>query len=397
MAAVIEEFYPFPTCKESCQKCNACQQCDENCDSSIGQCNVAQTFCSVGAEKFGDVSYFSFSPNPANSLTRIGPSNGEHIFNKTSWDSIIQNVNSILNLDQAKNEEQKELSAKEDVSPFTAAEFQRVADIVRYQYDSEKIKSGKIIYGQYFSDLEEAVNKRTFHALACKLCNDNGNVTLDNGCLACLKCVTGQKNLVQPGTRCTKCNNCENCQACLTCNSCNDCENSCEVECDGCQYDDCSGCQSCNGCQNDNHCSEEYCCDDCDSCQGCNMSQDTELGCNICDSDCEGCENGMGCCDACETSCEACEQCEDSCNSNCNGTCDMCVQKDGCYACDSGCLVCNSCNSDACETDCNSCNNCNKCEGCNECQMCIVTQTLGCNNEQINSSACAALVKETFS
>lgn len=397
MPAEYKEFDHDSPCQKSCQKCNACQQCDENCDSSAGQCNVAQTLCEVGAEEFGKVSYFSFSPNPLDSLTRIGPSDGEHIFNKASWDAIIQHMNSILRLDIAQNEEEQAISRVEHVSPFTATEFKRVADIVGYKYDEEKIKAGNIIFGYYFSNLEDAVNQKTFHPLACKMCNDNGNLTPDGGCLACLKCVTGQKNLMSQGSNCTQCNNCDNCQACLSCNSCNDCEKSCQENCDDCQEDNCEGCQGCNNCQKDNHCGEESCCDNCDSCQGCDKSLTT--GCNICDSNCEGCEQGMGCCNSCETDCETtCNSCNTSCNSNCNDTCDTCVTKDSdCASCNAGCLLCNSCNSDACQTNCNACNKCNDCQGCNECEECVKSQTLGCNDEQINPSACANLVKEIFS
>lgn len=73
-----------------CQKCNSCQLCNEGCNSAAGNCNSAQTFCVVESQVIGEVSSFTFSPEPKKNVI-MGPDDG--LFNKDSWDGIIEYMN----------------------------------------------------------------------------------------------------------------------------------------------------------------------------------------------------------------------------------------------------------------------------------------------------------------
>lgn len=416
------EYACTTSCDAECQNCNSCQLCNQSCNSSTGNCNAAQTICDTGSQYLRDVqingqaSNFRFSPNPnfttnGNNIVKMGPKTGNSavdafIFDKDSWDAIIQYVNTRLNIDTSIREEKENAynlsdatpNAEYGVSPFTYKEFRRVADIVGYDYDDTEIAQNKLIRGSYFTALENAVNIKKYQLQACKQCNA-GFQTTDNACQTCIICNDGNEDKEQYKLICSTCDACNTaCQNCNDkCQQCNDCEWECEY-CNGCQSEDCEGCEECEGCNENVTCTY---------CQGCDESSQEQQDA-ICNNgeECFACD-ASGACEACE----GCNSCNNSCNS-CNSSCDTDCNEN----CEASCNYGNS--SSGCSDSCNECDSCQtcvnyqiinedgsyvtstQCAGCNSEGSCQTVDTntdecknynakdYGCHSEQVDSDAC---------
>ena len=372
----VEYDYICKGCDEECQNCDECQKCVEQCNSD-GACNSSQAFCLVGGENFSDVAVFNFSPSPTNPSTYMGPGS----FNKASWDAIVEHLNSMLLLGTTQNSAPNNdewnngysLSTDAAIAPFTAAEFKRVAYKTGYKVDgttysenqiNSTIQSEGVIYGSYFTALENGINSLKFNSDACNLCNTSCNAT----CVVCQVCDTGVVDKCTPGKICASCNACNSdCQICNgSCNNaCNSCNDACDSGCDSCNSGNC--CDSGLTCSSDDEKDETTPCDGCDNTENCST-------CNSC----EGCEDCLSCND-----CESTEYC-----SSCDVDCETCDEQNTCSSCDSNCEVdCDTCQ--GCNIDCN--------DNCNTCMRCQTTQMSECSVKQVVQSACAALVIETKS
>lgn len=235
--------YACRTCVEGCQTCvscngcNTCQRCNScivTCNSCQGTCNdcqlcdaVCQVTCEQaqvlepeeqGCSTLGQFlkKDFHFSVCPE-TTTPIGPEDtldGVAVFNQAVWQEIIDYYNEGVGLGKLVSFFQKDIAAakKEDVSPFKAAEFNRVADAVNFQ--GTRPQPGDIIYGSYFKHLEAAASQMIGKTEACDKCNiacncDNAD---SKACNVCQKCDSGCQ---------VTCDNCEGCVKCNICQSCN--------------------------------------------------------------------------------------------------------------------------------------------------------------------------------
>ena len=178
-------------CSTYCNSCEGCNGCNTNCNTScLGTfCLVSQAFCPSKQYiyQWAAGGQFSFNPCPE-TTTLMKP--GE--FDKETWDSILEFVNTRAEVGDATNGavggSSVAYSTDANVSPFKASEFIRIANIVGYSYNSSEIATNQKIYGKYFKSLETAANKMKISSSAC----DDCNTACDCGCDACDGCLSGQ-------------------------------------------------------------------------------------------------------------------------------------------------------------------------------------------------------------
>ena len=173
----------------TCQSCNSCEKCVE-CE---GTCDTLQAFCTIGCQTYGEYGTFYFSYRPTPGVGRMGPG----YFDQTVWDQIITHINQML----AKGTKQNSgspmaYSLTQNVAPFTAAEFNRVAAAAGAGQPATK---GGLIYGSYFTDLETAVNNiQQLSGNACDTCN----IKCDVVCDSCQMCNTQNSDPCSSGQGC---------------------------------------------------------------------------------------------------------------------------------------------------------------------------------------------------
>lgn len=210
---------------DTCNSCVACEECNkcQKCDTCQVTCNQAEVLVKPGdcgwlGELLGN---FSFSPSPTKDMTLIGPEDG--MFNKESWDAIIDYYNKGAGLGKIVHFFASDIptSTVAAVSPFSAAEFNRVAAAVGTNL---RVNPGDLILGSYFTALENAVSNLTGDDGACDKCNE--------GC-DCEGAIT---------SKCVQCLTCDECQSCVTgvtdakgcmeyCCDCDTCQSTCQVSC----------------------------------------------------------------------------------------------------------------------------------------------------------------------
>lgn len=217
--------------------CNVCQKCNAECQVTCEQAQVLEPKeqgCSVLGQFLKKDFHFSVCPE---TTTMMGPSDigTTKVFNQAVWQEIIDYYNEGVGLGKLVSFFQKDIPAAkaEDVSPFKAAEFNRVADAVNFQ--GTRPKPGDIIYGSYFKHLEAAASQMIGKTEACDRCN-----------VAC---------------------NCDNADS-KNCNVCQSCDTGCQVRCNVCQG--CDSCQGCNSCQDCNIFVRDVQCSNIPLCCGCN-------------------------------------------------------------------------------------------------------------------------------
>lgn len=188
----------------SCQGCNNCQKCNAGCQVT---CDVKQAFCAIGSQTYaGNVGRFSWSHCVAKDES-IAPG----YFDKAAWDKIISYINSARQQGKKQNTGGTiSLSSKDDVDPFSAAEFKRVA--AKVNYSNSAVTSGAVIYGKYFSELATAANNAKISSTACNQCNTDCN----GGCDECQSCDAGCDGCNANATTITYCCGCYSCQSCHT-------------------------------------------------------------------------------------------------------------------------------------------------------------------------------------
>ena len=184
----------------ACQRCNSCQKCNTKCEVA---CNKKQVFCN-SCQTFSEAvgKDFSWSKCVAKNES-IAPG----YFDKAAWDKIIDYINDARDKGKKQSTGGKiSTSAKKDVDPFSASEFNRVATSVNY--NNSNIKSNEVIYGSYFSDLANAASQKNISSSACDTCN----AKCDGGCNACQSCNTkcnGCNSETTHGSYCCSCNTCQ--------------------------------------------------------------------------------------------------------------------------------------------------------------------------------------------
>lgn len=205
---------------KSCGRCNGCNtcnvQCDtcQKCDTCQAPCNAAQLSIEGSTCKvFRQFGIFDFS-KCYSSGEIIGPG----YFDEDAWQEIIDHYNTIGDKGITKPllNPSSFLSdpSYSDLVPFSAAEFNRIADAV----GANTVKPQDVIKGSYFSNLVNAINSLNGRSDSCDYCNSNCN------------CPSGDT------TKCVACQTCVTCQGCVSCqggdanckNSCCGCDTQCE-------------------------------------------------------------------------------------------------------------------------------------------------------------------------
>ena len=193
-----------------CGGCDSCEKCDEGCQ---GACDTSEAFC---ATKQNSDNGFKFSKCVTSGQIICDQINDEtsKYFSRDTWNEAIEKINSVFSKGGATPNEKGTTApttaesskiTKNTTDKFiTAAEFERVA--LAIDHTNDNVKSNAVIYGKYFTDLENAIANLKYKDYQCSSCNS-----------------------------------------------------SCDVECDKCQICDDGSCQTCNAECND------YCCD-CDCC-----------------------------------------------------------------------------------------------------------------------------------
>ena len=163
------------SCETYCASCDSCQGCDtcQGCDSCLA-------FCETGGQNSRNG--FSFGKCIATGQAMTPDGSG---FSRTNWNAAISQINSVFNRGSVSNASWATISTT-GATYMTANEFKRVASAANYTSDHGNIYSGAIIYGTYFSRLENAVANLNYKSNQCNHCN--------SGCNDCVTCDSCDSN-----------------------------------------------------------------------------------------------------------------------------------------------------------------------------------------------------------
>ena len=182
----------------SCAECLSCIDC-EICDGCEVECESCESFCETGGQNSRNG--FSFGKCVATGQVMTSDNTG---FSRTDWNNAINRINSVFRTG-AHNASWATISTT-GATYMTADEFKRVATAAGYTSDNGKIYSGAIIYGSYFSRLENAVANLKYKWNQCNTCNSS----CDGGCNECQSCDSSCNGCnSECGGYCCSCNSCE--------------------------------------------------------------------------------------------------------------------------------------------------------------------------------------------
>lgn len=210
----------------NCQGCVGCQNCNASCNSGAncqtcqGSCDTKQTYWGQNKKTLFDFfGNFNWSLIVTANSTQMGTETG--MFNKSVWDELSTYINKGNSLPvEPKSSEgliktnnpvglsKISVSTNDAVSPFSAAEFNRLYKIV-YNTTANKVSPGDLITADLFNNLASKASSIQISSTACRLCN----AACDNGCNQCQVCVY-----------CQNCNTSGSCQSGNSCGTCNRCQ-----------------------------------------------------------------------------------------------------------------------------------------------------------------------------
>lgn len=195
----------------TCNKCNSCQSCNLKCQVT---CNSTQRICETSTNVLSSYCGNTFSWGKCTTGQTMGPG----YFDKSTWDQICSFINRRASIgSKVSGGSSFATSRTENVAPFKASEFNRVAD----ELGATTHNQNDVIYGSYFDNLASAANNYRFSSSACSNCN-----TECQGCNACQKCNQSNTDACGASQLCTSCN------ACLSSNTkteCCKCDTSCDT------------------------------------------------------------------------------------------------------------------------------------------------------------------------
>ncbi len=212
-----------PTCTscddKACQGCVSCQKCNKTCQVTCNADNL-QTLCNTTGQTYAAIAG-SFSWKEC---ATAGEIMGVGYFDKDEWDRIITHINKARNAGtKVSTGGAISKSTTANVSPFSAKEFNRVAQAVgnitvKITEDGKTVtktnaSQDDVIYGKYFTELKNAANKMLISSKACNSCN----AACDGGCNACQKC----------NTKCVTCNSQTKTKSTPYCCACDKTESAC--------------------------------------------------------------------------------------------------------------------------------------------------------------------------
>lgn len=167
-----------------CEGCNRCEWCNicEACNKcQAPECQTKQAFCAIGKEYLRNhIGTFSFSRCHAS-----GQIMGPGYFDKSVWDEICEWISERSTVgDKYPGGSSFRSSYLQDVDPFSAAEFNRVAG----ELNASTVAADNVIYGSYFSNLESAAARLKINSKACDKCNTDCDADGCDKCLSCNNC-----------------------------------------------------------------------------------------------------------------------------------------------------------------------------------------------------------------
>ncbi len=187
----------------TCESCNSCQSCNTSCNASSG-CNTLQAFCAIGCQTYGQYGSFAFSYSPTPDNGIMGPG----YFDQGVWNEIISYINTLRTKGSVSNSGGSlSYSSINDVAPFKASEFNRISGAI----NGGAVSPEGLIYGVYFSNLEDNAEAMRLSNSACDRCNVSCDVT----CNSCQKCN------VRNSDACGTCQACQGGNTTTSCCSCN--------------------------------------------------------------------------------------------------------------------------------------------------------------------------------
>lgn len=179
------------TCCLGCTSCNDCNTC-------MVSCKTCQAFCQT---KQNSDNGFEFSQCVVSGEI-IGPG----YFTRETWNEAIKKINSIFDKGEFKNAKEYKINENSSDTHIKASEFKRVAKAANYTSDNSNIEKDEIIYGTYFTKLENAVANLEYKENQCNSCNAN----CDGGCNTCEDCLSSCNSCnSQCGQYCCSCNTCQ--------------------------------------------------------------------------------------------------------------------------------------------------------------------------------------------
>ena len=162
----------------TCSGCDSCQICD----GCMVDCEDCQSFCETGGQNSNNG--FSFDKCISSGEAMTPDSTG---FSRNDWNNAINRINSVFREGSQSNASSSTISTNTSDLYLSAAEFKRVASAAGYTSDNSNIVSGALIYGTYFSRLENAIANLKYKWGQCDMCN----AACDGGCNECMSCDSG--------------------------------------------------------------------------------------------------------------------------------------------------------------------------------------------------------------
>jgi len=198
---------------DSCDSCDSCEGCIscEICDSCQGGCDTSEAFCVHDQNSHNGFTY--------SECISHGEIIGPGYFDQSTWNEAVSQIKSVFNEGAERNASSVANSVNYCSDKYLkASEFNRISNVV--DCDTRVSAKTSIVYGSYFSSLENAVANLYYKDYQCDMCNQN----CDNGCDACESCDAS----------------CNSCNSCDSCNSCEGCDNECDTYCcDCCDHNCC--------------------------------------------------------------------------------------------------------------------------------------------------------------
>lgn len=161
------------SCQTYCKSCVECQGCVK-CQG----CDECLSFCETGGQN--SANGFSFGKCVSSGQIISFDNTG---FSRSNWNDAIERINSVFLEGDSNNAAWATISINNSDIYMKADEFKRVASAADYTSDNSSIYSGAIIYGTYFSRLEDAVANLNYKWNQCDHCDSECN-----DCVTCDAC-----------------------------------------------------------------------------------------------------------------------------------------------------------------------------------------------------------------
>lgn len=163
--------------------CQACVSC-ENCEGCRSACDTCQSFCETGYQAVGG---FSFNECVAA---------GQVILHKTNWNRLISYIREAYTEGALCNAVgQYNLRTVYNALPvsdpnimLTAEVFNAVSNALTKltdSYSSLSVRVGDIVYGSYFTTLQNYANTLKYKWGQCNLCNASCDALCNGSCNSC--------------------------------------------------------------------------------------------------------------------------------------------------------------------------------------------------------------------